>query len=278
MKARAALFLLATAGASALAQPQDALVPALVEARAAGCPGGPGVRGSLHAVAQLDEAARRVARGQTPGNATQGAGYRAKRILTASMSGYGSPAAVAHAVAEKFCKGLTDPRLTDVGVYREGRSYWLVLAEPFAAPAPQDAAAVAAQVLALTNEARSLARRCGNETFEAAPPLRPNRLLDRAAAAHANDMARGSYLEHEARDGSHPGDRATRAGYPWRSIGENIASGQTTAEQVMRDWLQSPTHCANLMNPRFAEMGLAYSVDLGSTGGIYWAQEFGRPR
>jgi uncharacterized protein YkwD len=91
-------------------------------------------------------------------------------------------------------------------------------------------------------------------------------------------MARGSYLEHQARDGSHPGERATRAGYPWRSIGENIASGQTTAEQVVSEWVLSPTHCANLMNPRFSEMGIAYAVDLGSAGGIYWAQEFGRPR
>jgi uncharacterized protein YkwD len=278
MKVRAASLLLAAVAAVSGANAEDLLVPALSTARAAGCAGAPGVGVPLHPVAQLDEAARRIARGQAPGVATQGAGYRSKRVFTASMSGYASPAAVARGLADKFCKGLTDPRLTDAGAYREGRSYWVVLAEPFTAPGPADAAAVAAQVLALTNEARSRPRRCGNASFEAAPPLRPNGLLDRAAAAHANDMARGNYLEHEARDGSQPGDRATRAGYPWRSIGENIASGQTTAQQVVNEWVLSPTHCANLMNPRFSEMGLAYAVNLGSAGGIYWAQEFGRPR
>ena len=52
--------------------------------------------------------------------------------------------------------------------------------------------------------------------------------------------------------------------------------GQTTPERVMQDWLHSPEHCANIMEPRFTEMGVAYAVNNASEGGIYWAQSFGR--
>ncbi len=133
-------------------------------------------------------------------------------------------------------------------------------------------------MLALTNEARAQPRRCGDRTFEAAPPVRPNAILDQAAALHAQDMARTGVLQHEGSDGSEPSVRLTRAGYRWRSMGENVASGQTTPEQVVQEWLQSPGHCATLMNPGFVEMGLAYAVNMKSESVVYWAQEFGRPR
>jgi uncharacterized protein YkwD len=61
-------------------------------------------------------------------------------------------------------------------------------------------------------------------------------------------------------------------------VGENIASGQTTPEEVVQEWIASPTHCATLMNTGFTDMGVAYAVDMNSEAGIYWAQVFGRPR
>jgi uncharacterized protein YkwD len=133
-------------------------------------------------------------------------------------------------------------------------------------------------VLTLVNQARTQPRRCGSQAFGAAPSLSLNEVLTRAAATHAESMARYGYMEHRGRDGSSPADRASRVGYDWRSIGENIAMGQTTPEKVMQDWLHSPEHCANIMEPRFTEMGLAYAVNKGSEGGIYWAQAFGLPK
>lgn len=83
------------------------------------------------------------------------------------------------------------------------------------------------------------------------------------------------------RGASRKARRATRqrrrpaTGQPgWRAI----ASGQTTAEQVVRDWTASPEHCANLMNAELVEMGIAYAVNMDSPQGIYWAQELARPR
>ena len=99
-----------------------------------------------------------------------------------------------------------------------------------------------------------------------------------AALAHATDMATHSLFAHEGRDGSSPADRATRAGYRWRSIGENIASGMTTPEAAVEGWLKSPPHCANLMAPQYTEMGIAFAVNRASKAGIYWGQLFGTPR
>jgi len=263
-----------------VAQPQraDELVAALSAARSRGCAGQPGVQARLRPVGQLGQAAQRIARREPPGDATRKAGYRAMRLFTVSMSGYGSVSAVARMMADKYCKALTDPSLTDIGFHREGDSYWIVLASPFAPPPQSAAATVAARVLALTNEARSQPRNCGDRSFPASGPLTLDPLLERAAAAHARDMAQYGYLQHEGRDGSGPADRVTRTGYRWRSIGENIASGQTTAEQVVQAWVRSPVHCATLMSASFTEMGLAYAVNTNSEAGIYWAQQLGRPR
>ena len=102
--------------------------------------------------------------------------------------------------------------------------------------------------------------------------------LNRAAAAHARDMADRSRLDHTGSDGSSPAERATRAGYTWRFVGENIASGQATPEQVVEEWIGSSHHCANLMSADFTEMGVGFAADSTSAGGIYWAQVFAAPR
>jgi len=91
-------------------------------------------------------------------------------------------------------------------------------------------------------------------------------------------MARHNYFSHSGRDGSNPWDRIERAGYKWRSSGENIAAGQRNAEEAVAGWIKSPGHCANLMDPGFTEMGAAVAVNSRSEMGRYWAQEFGTPR
>jgi uncharacterized protein YkwD len=272
------LWLAAGAWAQPAQAPPDELFAALSAIRSRGCDARPGNDDRLRPVRQLSETAHRIARGEAPAGAARGAGYRATRLFVATMSGHGTPSAVARTMAGKYCKALVDPDLNDIGVHRQGDSFWIVLAARFAPPPPSAGAAVASRVLSLSNEARSRPRTCGTRSFEAAGPLTPNPLLDRAAAVHAQDMVQHSYFEHEGRDGSGPAERITRTGYRWRSVGENIASGQTTPEQVVQEWLASPVHCANLMSSRFTDMGIAYAVDLNSSDGVYWAQVFGRPR
>jgi uncharacterized protein YkwD len=84
-------------------------------------------------------------------------------------------------------------------------------------------------------------------------------------------------MEHTGRDGSSPAQRVTRSGYRWRATGENLASGVMTPEEVIAGWLESPDHCANLMDPAFSEMGVGFGVNPRDERGVYWALEFGRP-
>jgi uncharacterized protein YkwD len=171
---------------------------------------------------------------------------------------------------------VTDSALKDFAAHRQGASWEFVLAAPIELPALADRRAVAERVLVLVNEARSHARRCGPQSFDAAPPLRANPRLEDAAARHAQDMAEHDYLDHVSRDGSTFAQRVTRAGYRWQDVGENIAAGQYTPQDVVAAWIASPGHCANLMNPVFVDMGVAFAVNMKSEPVVYWAQEFGR--
>jgi uncharacterized protein YkwD len=143
--------------------------------------------------------------------------------------------------------------------------------------ARESSATVRARVVELVNAARSHGRKCGRERYAAAPPLNVSRDLNDAAADHARDMARKKYFEHRGRDGSEPKDRVIRAGYEPRLTGENIALGPESAEEVVAGWLDSPGHCANIMDARFQDIGVGLATGRGR-GQIYWVQNFGSPR
>jgi uncharacterized protein YkwD len=136
---------------------------------------------------------------------------------------------------------------------------------------------IEARVVELVNAARSKPRRCGRERFGAVSALSVSGKLDAAAAAHARDMARKNYFDHRGSDGSQPKDRVLRAGYEPRISGENIALGPESAEEVVAGWLDSPGHCANIMDARFQQIGVGLATGK-KRGKIYWVQTFGAPR
>jgi uncharacterized protein YkwD len=138
------------------------------------------------------------------------------------------------------------------------------------------AAEVEQQVLELVNQARVRGHVCGGERFAPAAPLVISGKLHRAARGHARDMAKRNYFEHRSPDGRSPKDRVQREGYRLLLTGENIAFGPETAAEVVNGWLGSPGHCANIMDPRFREMGVAVSLG-GKRGHFYWVQELGQP-
>lgn len=129
------------------------------------------------------------------------------------------------------------------------------------------------QVLQLVNEARAQARNCGAASFAAAPAVTLNAQLTQAAQGHASDMAAQNYFSHTSKDGRTFAQRIVAAGYAYRTIGENIAAGQPTPQQVVAGWLQSEGHCRNIMNPGFRELGVGYAG--GGSYGHYWVQDFG---
>ena len=59
-----------------------------------------------------------------------------------------------------------------------------------------------------------------------------------------------------------------------RTVGENIAAGQPTPEDVMDCWLNSPGHRANILNPDFRELGVGYLYRDGEEYRHYWVQLF----
>ena len=108
-------------------------------------------------------------------------------------------------------------------------------------------------------------------------PLRPEPRLFATAEAHALDLLRHGLQGHEGSDGSLPPERATRAGYPWILVGENVATGFGSASGVVSGWMASPPHRANLLTPDFREVGIA-SLPGDGTAGPVWVLMLGRRR
>ena len=280
------LALLAS-GQPAHAGPDDATLDAINAVRAGSvCTSGQNWP-PLLANPQLDAAALELSR--NPANASrplndllQIAGYRASRSMALQVGGVAPGAALARFVEQRYCDQIVSSDWQEIGIHQRHvgtqAQAWLVLARPLSAPPADRAAEIGARVLELVNIARGEARVCGDKRFAAAPPVTWNSALARTSALHARDMASHSYFSHDSRDGSKPADRASRAGYVWRAVGENIAAGQATAEEAVRGWIDSPPHCANLMSPRYTEMGVAYAVNMDSKMAVYWVQVFGTPR
>ncbi|MDF9808816.1 RNA polymerase sigma factor (sigma-70 family) [Streptomyces sp. HB372] len=131
------------------------------------------------------------------------------------------------------------------------------------APAPPAPSGTAGQVTALVNTERAK-EGCG--------PVTVNDQLNTAAQRHSADMEAKDYFSHTSQDGRDPGDRITAAGYQWSTYGENIAKGQRTPADVMRSWMDSPGHRANILNCSFKEIGVGKQ---DSGGGPVWTQVFG---
>lgn len=276
-----ALALLAATG-QAHGQPSASdhapLLRALNAARQQGCEGRAGPATSLRENARLSAAAARIADGSQLEGALQAADYRAVQATQITLRGYNGPTALAQGAVSSSCKTIMQVELSEAGFHQRGAHTWMVLAAPFTPPGPEQTGNMQARVLTLVNQARSRPRRCGNEAFPAARAVRLNATLQGVASTHAADMARNSYFSHTGRDGKGVDGRASRAGYPWRAIGENIAAGQLEADAAVQGWLDSPGHCVNIMSPTYTEMGVAFAVNSKSSAGIYWVQVFGAAR
>lgn len=124
------------------------------------------------------------------------------------------------------------------------------------------------QLLQKVNDLRQKGCKCGRKTYPAAPKLTWDAQLESSAASHAVDMFKNKYFEHNSLNGKNYSDRIEAAGYHWKSSGENIANGQVNVTDVFNDWKKSTSHCENMMNKDFQNMGAAQVKD-------YWVQDFG---
>lgn len=154
-------------------------------------------------------------------------------------------------------------------------------------------------VLERVNEVRMAGATCGDMELPPVPPLTMDARLHCAARAHATDMARHDFISHHSSLGENAAERMKRAGYRYRSAGENIAVtehplvylppvaellllGPLVAarphpdpDHVVDVWLESEGHCVNMLSPRYTQAGIGFVM---ARGGVpIWTQEMGRP-
>lgn len=94
-----------------------------------------------------------------------------------------------------------------------------------------------------------------------------NDSLNAAAQKHAEDMYINNYFSHTSQDGRTMSNRVQEYTTDYTTLGENIAMGQQTPEEVVAGWMNSPGHRANILNGNFQEIGIGYSHH-------YWVQNF----
>lgn len=131
------------------------------------------------------------------------------------------------------------------------------------------------ELLTLTNSQRAKDCKCASKKQKAVGLLVWNENLAAAAQEQAEYLIKKKSISHTGAHGSDPASRAKKHGYSWSYVGENIAKGQETLEEVIKSWMKSPPHCRNIMNGNYTEFGAA--VVLAKNGQLIWVQVFGRP-
>jgi uncharacterized protein YkwD len=102
-------------------------------------------------------------------------------------------------------------------------------------------------------------------------PLQMNMMESSLAAKHSHDMASGKVKF--GHDGFNARAKSIQKALGSTEIGENVASGQMTAREVVDGWLKSPGHKKNIEG-NFTLTGIGYAQD--KKGDIYFTQIFSR--
>jgi uncharacterized protein YkwD len=122
-------------------------------------------------------------------------------------------------------------------------------------PNPAAEAALRSSILCLVNAER---------VRQGLGPLTEDPALQAAAESHSVDMGRRDYFEHRSPDGVEPWMRINNSGYDSRVVGENLAWGQAekgSPAETMGAWMDSPGHKANILEPRYTQIGIGIAFD-----------------
>ncbi len=146
--------------------------------------------------------------------------------------------------------------------------------DPTATPSETDPVILSA--LAAVNQLRLNGCVCGTESLPATQAIVWNTQLYDAALSHAKDMQARNYFSHTSPSGENVYHRLIASGYISKTsniltYGENIAFGEFDLATAVQKWVDSPSHCANLMRDTYQEMAIAHE-------GNYWVQVFGAKR
>ena len=110
--------------------------------------------------------------------------------------------------------------------------------------------------------------------------LRWNEQLFKAAQKHSINMGKYDFAGHVDHRNSPFYERVKAEGYSYKSTAENVAFGQSTPEQAVQCWMDSPGHRENILNPEFNEIGVGHHYEANDGGRVrykhYWTQVFGK--
>ena len=141
----------------------------------------------------------------------------------------------------------------------------------------------AAEKIFVTDEAARWMQKAEAENF----PMEVLRLVNKERAKvgasplkFARDLEASAYVRavELPRKFSHTRPNGTRCftAMPQRGhiLGENLAGGQKSPQQVVQAWMDSKTHRENILNPKFTELGVVYYYQANSKYKHYWVQHF----
>ncbi|MCC6792131.1 MAG: CAP domain-containing protein [Thermomicrobiales bacterium] len=103
-----------------------------------------------------------------------------------------------------------------------------------------------------------------------------SRTLGAAAEHHSKDMARYNYFSHTLRGGVSWSSNIKKHGYKASgTMAENIAAGNSSADDTFRQWRNSAGHNKNMLNPSFRAIGIGRASKSSSKYRWYWTTTFG---
>ena len=104
--------------------------------------------------------------------------------------------------------------------------------------------------------------------------LRVSGHLNAASRQHSEEMGADGYFDHDSADGTAWWKRIQhyypQAGYTYWAAGENLlfSSPDIAAAAALKQWIASPEHLQNLLNPTWRNLGVG-SVHVTDAGGVY---------
>lgn len=133
---------------------------------------------------------------------------------------------------------------------------------PILQPPPVNIGAVEQDIFRLTNQERAKNN---------LPPFVWDGALANVARLHSQDMNSRNFFDHTNPDGLDPFARMRKGGIQVEYGAENIA-GAPTADMIVANWMNSPGHRANILNPIYTKLGVGVARD--SKYGLLATQNF----
>lgn len=119
------------------------------------------------------------------------------------------------------------------------------------------------KVIELVNAARAK---------EGLSPLTKDTTLTNLSNIRSKETA--TQFSHQRPDGTSWSTVLKQNNVSYTSAAENIAAGQNTPEAVAKEWMDSPSHRANIMNSDYNKIGVSCYVDQNAPYRYYWEQLF----